>query len=117
PAHIVLGRSTGISDEKIRHLGDDPLPEGVFSRDEAAIVRYSQASTLMRAITDECYDELLQHFDSIQIMELWATVSLCNQTNRFPATFLTDGDHDILEAVGPHCPLPLPPRPGDTRYP
>jgi alkylhydroperoxidase family enzyme len=112
----VLGRSTGISDEKIRHLGDDPLPEGVFNGEEAAIVRYSQASTLMKPILDDLYDDLSQHFDSIQIMELWATVSLSNQTNRFHATFLTDVDHEILEAVGPNCPLPLPPRPGDTRY-
>ena len=41
----MLGRGIGISDEKLRHLGDDPLPEGVYSEAEAAVVRYAQRST------------------------------------------------------------------------
>lgn len=110
----MLGRSTGISDEKIRHLRDDPLPEGIFDPDEAAIVRYSQASTLMKPITDELYDLLRRYFDTIQIMELWATVSLSNQVNRFHATFLTDVDDELLDAIGSSCPLPLPHHPADT---
>ena len=35
----MLGRSVGLSEEKIAHLGDDPLPEGVYEAEEAAIVR------------------------------------------------------------------------------
>jgi len=35
----MLGRSIGISEEKLRHLGDDPLPDGIYSKAEAAIVR------------------------------------------------------------------------------
>ena len=27
----MLGRGIGISDEKLQHLGDDPLPDGVYS--------------------------------------------------------------------------------------
>jgi hypothetical protein len=69
---------------------------------------------MMKPLSDDPYGELAQHFDRIQIMELWATVSLSNQTNRFHATFLTDVDHQILEAVGPSCLLPLLRRPGDT---
>ena len=41
----MLGRGIGISDEKLQHLGDDPLPDGVYSGAEAAIVRYAQRST------------------------------------------------------------------------
>lgn len=108
----MLGRSAGISDEKIAHLGDDPLPNGVFDEDEAAIVRYSQASTLMKPITDQLYADLTLHFDTQQIMELWATVSLSNQVNRFHATFLTNLDDAFLD-LGESCPLELPPRPGE----
>jgi alkylhydroperoxidase family enzyme len=115
PTHILLGRSVGLSDEKISHLADDPLPEGVFGPDEAAIVRYSQASTLMKPITDEIYADLSRHFDTQQIMELWQTVSLSNAINRFHATFHTDLDESTVEAVGPSCPLPLPPRPHGGR--
>jgi alkylhydroperoxidase family enzyme len=107
----MLGRSVGISDEKISHLADDPLPEGVFDGEEAAIVRYSQASTLMRPITDELYGDLAQHFDVKQLIEICATVGLSNTVNRFHATFLTDVDDAINEALGPSCPVPLPPQP------
>ena len=107
----MLGRSAGIADEKMRHLTDDPIPDDIFTDEEAAIVRYAQASTLMRPITEEIYSALIRHFDTKCIMELWAVVSLSNQINRFHATFLTDVDDATLEAIGSSCPLPLPPRP------
>jgi len=44
---VMLGRGIGISEEKLRHMGDDPLPDGVYSEQEAAIVRYAQRSTKM----------------------------------------------------------------------
>jgi alkylhydroperoxidase family enzyme len=110
----VLGRSAGLTDEKISHLGDDPLADGVFSPEEAAIVRYSQASTQMKPITDDIYGELSRHFDTLQIMELWATVSLSNQVNRFHATFLTDLEAATLDEIGSACPLSIPPLP-DTK--
>ena len=111
----MLGRSVGISDEKISHLGDEPLPDGVFDAEEAAIVRYAQVSTRMQPITDELYNELRRHFDVQQIIELCMTVSLSNQVNRFHATFLTDVDDQIREGLGPSCPLPIPPHPSSGR--
>jgi alkylhydroperoxidase family enzyme len=107
----MLGRSVGISDEKLAHLGDDPLPEGVYEPWEAAIVLYSQASTRLQPITDTIYSDLARHFDTKQIIELCATVGLSNQVNRFHATFLTDLDASISDALGDRCPLPIPPHP------
>jgi alkylhydroperoxidase family enzyme len=95
-------------------LKDDPLPDGLFSSEEAAIVRYAQASTMMSPITAELYSDLAHHFDTKRIIELWATVSLSNQVNRFHATFLTEVDSTIIDALGPSCPLPIPPRPEDA---
>jgi hypothetical protein len=63
----------------------------------------------MKPITDEMYAELSCHFDTQRIMELWATVSLSNQVNRFHATFLTDVDEATLHDIGSTCPIPLPP--------
>jgi alkylhydroperoxidase family enzyme len=110
----LLGRSVGISDEKLAHVGDDALPEEVFNSEEAVIVRYAQASTRMEPITDDLYDELTRHFDVQQIIELCMTVSLSNQVNRFHATFLTDVDADFAERLGGVCPLPLPPHPASS---
>ena len=107
----MLGRAVGISDEKLAHLGDDPLPGGIYEPWEAAIVRYAHASTKLRPITDELYNDLARHFDTKQIIELCATVGLSNQVNRFHATFLTDLDATIRAALGESCPLPIPPHP------
>ena len=93
------------------HLGKDPLPEGVYESDEAAVVRYARASTLLRPIDDELYNELARHFDTRQIIELCMTVGLANQVNRFHATFLTDLDEAIEAALAANCPVPLPPEP------
>ena len=94
----MLGRSIGVSEEKLRHLGDDPLPDGVYSEAEAAIVRYAQRSTKMLSIDDTTYQALTKHFSVQQIIEICLNVGLAQMTNRFNATFLSDVDDYILEA-------------------
>jgi hypothetical protein len=69
----------------------------------------------MQPITGQLYGELSKHFDTEQIMELWAVVSLSNSVNRFHATFHTDLDDRTLNEVGSSCPLPLPPHPSDRQ--
>jgi alkylhydroperoxidase family enzyme len=110
--HVLLGRAAGITEEKLAHLGDDPLPEGVYSPAEAAIVCYSQRSTRMEAIDDGTYEALAEHFETKQMIEICLTVGLSNVINRFHATFLTDLDRWAQEALGPSCPLPYPEAPG-----
>ncbi len=110
----MLGRSVGLTTEQLNHLGDDPLPEGVYSESEAAIVLYAQVSTSSIAINTEIYDGLTEHFDTQQIMEIFLMVSMSGLVNRFHATFLTDVDEETLEAVATGdaqagaCSLPRP---------
>ena len=106
--HVLLGRAAGLDEMKLAHLGDDPLPDDVYSDEEAAIVRYSQRSTRMQPIDDATYQALAAHFDIPQLIELCFTVGLSNMVNRFHATFLTDLDPWTLDALGPACPLPFP---------
>lgn len=105
---MVLGRSAGLDEAKLRHIGDDPLPDGVYADDEAAIVEYAQRSTRMEPITDELFARLSSHFTRQQVMEICFTVGLSNLINRFHATFLTDVDPETGEVVGPSCPVPMP---------
>ena len=113
----MLGRSIGISEEKLRHLGDDPLPDGVYSEAEAAIVRYAQRSTKMLSIDDTTYQALTKHFSVQQIIEICLNVGLAQMTNRFNATFLPEVDDYILEAnehadrLTGTCPIHYPPMP------
>jgi alkylhydroperoxidase family enzyme len=100
---VLLGRAAGLTEEKLAHLGDDPLPEDVYEPTEAIIVRYAQRSTRMEPIDDALYAELAQHFDTRQMIEICFTVGMSNVINRFHATFLTDLDPLIAQAVG-HLP-------------
>ena len=95
----MLGRSAGITEEQLSHLGDDPLPSGVFDDADAAIVRYAQRSTRNITIDDETYAALERHYSTQQIMDICLTVGLSNMVNRFHATFQTDLDAETLAAV------------------
>jgi alkylhydroperoxidase family enzyme len=86
----MLGRSIGLTYEKLRHLPDDPLPEGVYSPAEAAVVRYAQRSTKGLAIDASTFRALAEHFSTPQIIDICLNVGLSQITNRFNATFLPD---------------------------
>lgn len=109
---MLLGRAAGLTEDKLAHLGDDPLPDGVYAPDEAAIVRYAQRSTRMDAIDDRTYGDLAEHFTQQQLIEICLTVGLSNLINRFHATFLTEVDAETQEALAPSCPLSYPEPPG-----
>jgi hypothetical protein len=104
---VVLGRSAGLDEGKLRHIGDDPLPEGVYEPDEAAVVEYARRSTHMKPITDELFGRLQQHLDQRQLIELCFTVGLSNVINRFHATFLTEVDAATNDVLAPSCRLPM----------
>jgi len=105
---VLLGRAAGLTEAKLAHLGDDPLPDGVYDPDEAAIVRYAQRSTRLDTIDDDLYAGLSEHFTTQQLIEICFTVGLSNLINRFHATFRTDLDPIIRAAVGDACPLAFP---------
>lgn len=115
----MLGRSVGLTEAQLHHLGDDPLPEGIYSPSEAAIIRYAQRSTRGIVIDDDTYNALAEYFNPQQIIDICLTVGLSNMVNRFHATFLTDVDERTLLDVeagnqlvgGGVCPIPHPPRP------
>jgi alkylhydroperoxidase family enzyme len=117
----VLGRSLGLTEDQMRHLMDDPLPDGVYDPAEAAIVRYARKSTRLEPIDDATYGDLARHFSTQQIMDICLTVGLSNMVNRFHATFRTDLDAATIaaveagDAIAGVCaiPRPEPPRGSD----
>ncbi len=106
----MLGRSVGITDEQLAHIGDDPLPDGIFPPAEAAIVRYAIQSTLRITIDDAMYAELAAYYTRRQIIDICLVVGQSNVVNRFHATFLTDVDESTIDTVNAPgtCPLALP---------
>ena len=102
----------------MRHLNDDPLPDGVYDDPQAAIIRYAQKSTRSEPIDDTTYGDLTRHFSTQQIMDICLTVGLSNMVNRFHATFQTDvGEATIAaveagDAIAGVCAIPIPKPPG-----
>ena len=103
-----LGRSAGLTEAKLAHIGDDPLPDGVYDDAEAAIVEYARRSSALEPIDDELYGRLTAHLSQRQVVDLCFTVGLSNLINRFHATFLTAVDPETQEVLRDACPLPLP---------
>jgi alkylhydroperoxidase family enzyme len=98
----------------MRHLNDDPLPDGIYGAAQAAVVRYAQKSTRLERIDDKTYGDLAAHFSTQQIMDICLTVGLSNVVNRFHATFQTDVDQATLDeveagdAIAGVCTIPWP---------
>jgi alkylhydroperoxidase family enzyme len=106
-----------LSEEQIAHVGDDPVPPGVYDDQQAAVVRYAQRTTRMDPIGDDLYRELKRFFTDAALIELCFIVGSANLVNRFHATFRTDVERATLSALATSCPLPLPPLPGQPPLP
>ena len=104
---MVLGRSAGLTEAKLRHLGDEAEPPGVYEPHEWAIVEYAQRSTRMQPIYEALYERLSARYSQKQIMEICFTVGMSNVINRFHSTFLTEVDAETQQIVAPTCPLPM----------
>ena len=94
------------------HLLDDPLPEGMFTPAQRAIIVYARTSTWFQPITDEIWDALAEHFDRKQIMDISFTGGLDQMVSRFHATVRTDLDSVTTDQLAGSCPVALPPPPG-----
>ena len=102
----------------MRHVNDDPLPDGVYDAPQAAIIRYAQKSTRLEPIDDTIYGDLAKRFSTQQIIDICLTVGLSNMVNRFHATFQTDVDAATMaeieagDAIAGVCAIPIPKPPG-----
>lgn len=107
-----------MTEDQMRYLASDTVPEGVYAAPEAAIISYAQKSTRLEPIDDKLYAELKRHFSTEQIIDICLTVGLSNMINRFHATFRTDLDSETSAAAEAgdltygSCPLPRPKPPG-----
>jgi alkylhydroperoxidase family enzyme len=105
---VLIGRSAGLTDEKLASLGDDPLPEGVYEPSEEAVVRYARASARNDRITAELYNELAHHFPVETMIQICFVVGLAGLTNRFHSSFLTEVDPATQDALEASCPIYIP---------
>jgi len=82
-------------------LYDDPLPEGMFTPDERAIIAFARASAMLEPISDEIWAGLREHFDIEQCIGLVHIVGVHQLTTRFHQRVRTDLDqHTSAEIEG-----------------
>ena len=71
----------------MRHLTDDPLPDGFYSEIEAAIVYYAQKETQLELINDVTYGNLQRHLNKEQTIDLCLMVGAKQYVQPYPRDF------------------------------
>ncbi|KAJ5179495.1 Carboxymuconolactone decarboxylase [Penicillium capsulatum] len=87
--HAPLLREGGLSDEALKVVGDAQadfsveLAGQVLSREQRAVLRYTDAMTKMVTVPDEVFNALKECFDEKEVVEVTATVAAYNCVSRF----------------------------------
>ena len=75
-------KQLGVSEDDIKDVITQD--KGVLKPDELAAVKYAEAVTKDAvAIPEEVYEELAQHYDEAQMVEITTTIGIFNCINRF----------------------------------
>src|SRR5579864_6719675 len=94
----MLGRSIGITNEQFRHLLDEDPPDGVYSVQDAVMIRYVRTLVARDPIDDELYSHLAVHFSEQQMIEICYLVGAQTLIYFFNKTFLADIDKEFIRA-------------------
>lgn len=85
--HAPLLRQGGLSEEAMAIVGDVQADlgtvSGVLSRDQAAVLKYTDAMTKTVAVPEEIFEEVKGCFNEREVVEITATVAAYNCVSRF----------------------------------
>ncbi len=99
-----MGRELGISEEKLRALADHERSDA-FSPTEKLALRYADGMTSTPLdVPQELFDELRDHFDAKQLVELTSSIGWENYRARFDHAFGIEAEGF---SEGQYCPLPV----------
>ena len=94
----MLGPSIGITNEQFSHLLDEDPPRGVYSEQDAALIRYVRTLAARDPIDDALYNDLAAHFTEQEMMEICYLVGAQTLIYFFNKTFLADVDEEFVRA-------------------
>ncbi len=94
----MLGRSIGITNEQFSHLLDEDPPDGVYSEQDRALIRYVRTLAARDPIDDVLYNDLAAQFSEQQMMEICYLVGAQTLIYFFNKTFLADIDQEFVRA-------------------
>lgn len=93
-----------VSDEKIADLLKHDESEHFSEAESAALTVAFKASEVPNAATEQDFDQLKQHFDDEQIVEIVASIALFGFLNRWNDTMATEVEHlpaQVTKRVNP----------------
>ncbi len=83
-AHTALARQFGVNEELLDALYHIDQYRHLFTERELVALRYAEITTTSALDVDEnLWDELQQHFDDGELVEITTVISLFNFFNRF----------------------------------
>ncbi|PYH95051.1 putative 4-carboxymuconolactone decarboxylase [Aspergillus ellipticus CBS 707.79] len=87
--HAPLLREGGLSEEAMRAIGDSDVDisqsvqQKVFSREEGAVLKYTDAMTKTVRVAEDIFQEVREHFSDREVVEITATAAAYNCVSRF----------------------------------
>ncbi|RJE25017.1 4-carboxymuconolactone decarboxylase family protein [Aspergillus sclerotialis] len=86
--HSPLLRDGGLNDEAVRLVRDTQVDftgnvDGPLSRDQIAVLKYTDAMTKTVAVPDEVFQDVKNYFNEREVVEITATVAAYNCVSRF----------------------------------
>lgn len=82
-AHSASGKKNGVSEQQIKELNFFRRSSAFDAKEKAAILYAERVTRGASAIREGAIQELKQHFNDDQIVELTLTICIANLTNRF----------------------------------
>ncbi len=83
-AHTALARQLGVTEELLNALYHIDTHRHLFTAPELAALRFAEVMTTSGRDVDEAlWDELQEHFDDGEIVELASVIGLFNFFNRY----------------------------------
>lgn len=82
--HTALARQLGVSEALLDALYRIDEHRALFTSEELAALRFAEIMTTgAREVSEELWDELQEHFDDEQLVEISTVIGLFNFFNRF----------------------------------
>jgi 4-carboxymuconolactone decarboxylase len=82
-AHQPIAERAGLSPQKITALQERELPSEILTSKEALLIAITDAMTVDIEVPDALFEQLREHFDDKNIVELVATIAAYNMVSRF----------------------------------
>ncbi len=98
-----MGRQLGLTDEQLKAL-DQFEDNSALTRVERLVLRYVVGMSATPVdVSDKVFDQLRQHFDSRQLVELTSCIAWENYRARFDHAFSIEAEGF---SEGAYCPVP-----------